>query len=82
MPERLWELLEPLSTKCFESPRGGRPRADLRSVADAIFYRLRNGCQWNAIPRELPPGIAGNQDFREELEAGVFDLLWQRALTE
>jgi putative transposase len=82
MPDELWELLEPLLPKYPESSKGGRPRADLRSVADAIFYRLRTGCQWNAIPRELAPGSTAHQYFQEWLEAGVFDLLWQQALTD
>ena len=82
MPDELWEVLEPLLPKYPESSKGGRPRADLRSVADAIFYRLRTGCQWNAIPRELAPGSTAHQYFQEWLEAGVFDLLWQQALAD
>ncbi len=62
MPEELWELLEPFLPKYPESTKGGRPRADLRSVADAIYYRLRTGCRWNGIPRELAPGSASVHD--------------------
>jgi putative transposase len=54
----------------------------LRRVADAIFYRLRTGCQWNAIPRELAAGSTAHQYFQEWLEAGVFGLLWQEALAD
>jgi putative transposase len=64
MPDELWELLEPLLLKYPESSKGGRPRADLRSVADAISYRLRTGCQWNAIPKELAPGSTARQYFQ------------------
>jgi putative transposase len=80
MPDELWELLEPLLPKYPENTKGGRPRADLRRVADAIFYRLRTGCQWNAIPPELAPGSTAHQYFQEWLEAGVFGLFWQEAL--
>ena len=71
MPDELWEQLEPFLPKYPESTKGGRPRADLRSVADAIFYRLRTGCQWKSIPRELAPGSTAHQYFQEWLEAGV-----------
>jgi putative transposase len=80
MPDELWELLEPLLPKYPENTKGGRPRADLRHVADAIFYRLRTGCQWNAIPPELAPGSTAHQYFQGWLETGVFGLFWQEAL--
>ncbi len=36
--------------------RLGRPRkVELRAVVDAILYILATGCQWRALPRELPP---------------------------
>ena len=36
--------------------RGGRPRkVDVREVLNAIFYVLSAGCQWAALPRDLPP---------------------------
>jgi putative transposase len=35
---------------------GGRPvKHDRRSLVDAIFYVLRTGCQWRALPHEYPP---------------------------
>ena len=71
MPEERWEQLERFLPNYPESTKGGRPRADLRSVADAIFYRLRTGCQWKSIPRELAPGSTAHQYFQEWLEAGV-----------
>jgi len=41
MPDELWEQMEEFLPHYPSSPDGGRPRADLRGVADAIFYRLR-----------------------------------------
>jgi transposase len=36
--------------------RGGRPRSvDVREVLNAIFYILWTGCQWKALPKDLPP---------------------------
>jgi putative transposase len=34
----------------------GRPRRyPLRAILNAIFYVLRTGCQWRAMPHDLPP---------------------------
>ena len=36
--------------------RGGRPRnVNLCEVLNAIFYVFSTGCQWNALPKDLPP---------------------------
>ena len=36
--------------------RGGRKRSvDIREVLNAIFYVLATGCQWKALPKDLPP---------------------------
>lgn len=32
--------------------RGPKSRTDLRQVVNAIFYRLRTGCQWRMLPKE------------------------------
>ena len=47
-----WAVLEPL----VPGPRpGGRPAAhERREVVDAIFYVLRTGCQWRALPHDYP----------------------------
>ena len=48
-----WALIEPLVPP---ARRGGRPRhVDMREVCNAIFYVLATGCQWQALPRDLPP---------------------------
>ena len=34
----------------------GRPRTvNVREVLNAIFYVLWTGCQWKALPKDLPP---------------------------
>jgi len=35
---------------------GGRKRSvNVREVLNGIFYVLRTGCQWKALPKDLPP---------------------------
>jgi transposase len=48
-----WALAGPLIPP---AKRGGRRRSvDLREVVNAIFYLLSTGCQWRALPKDLPP---------------------------
>jgi transposase len=48
-----WALVEPLIPP---ARRGGRKRTvDVRAVLDGIFYVLATGCQWRALPKDLPP---------------------------
>ena len=48
-----WAIIEPLIPP---SRRGGRPRkVDVREVLNGIFYILSTGCQWRALPKDLPP---------------------------
>jgi transposase len=35
--------------------RGGRPRADLSLLLDALFYRLRNAGPWRDLPERFGP---------------------------
>jgi len=48
-----WALVAPLIPP---ARRGGRPRdVDVREVLNAVFYLLSTGCQWDALPKDLPP---------------------------
>jgi transposase len=53
MSEAEWALVAPLIPP---ARRGGRRRSiDEREVLNAIFYVLATGCQWQALPKDLPP---------------------------
>jgi transposase len=48
-----WALVEPLIRP---AKPGGRPRTvNVREVLNAVFYVLWTGCQWKALPKDLPP---------------------------
>jgi len=48
-----WALVAPLIRP---AKHGGRPRGvDVREVLNAVFYVLSTGCQWGALPKDLPP---------------------------
>lgn len=45
--ENLWEIMQPLLPK---KKATGRPRFDDYKIMNGIFYLLRTGCQWGALP--------------------------------
>jgi transposase len=48
-----WSLIAPLIPP---AKRGGNKRTvDERAVLQGLLYILSTGCQWRAIPRDLPP---------------------------
>ena len=85
MPDELWERVLPLlpaEKPKHRGTRGGRPNADLRRAMDAIFYILRTGCQWKALPRSLGSGSTAHVYFQKWTQAGVFERLWRLGLDE
>src|SRR5271157_2709971 len=48
-----WALVEPLIPP---ARRGGAKRTvEVREVVNGLMYVLSTGCQWRAIPKDLPP---------------------------
>jgi putative transposase len=82
MPEAMWQRIKPLLPVHVPGPKGGRPRNDDRRMMDAIFYVLRTGIQWKALPPSIAPGSSAHDRFQEWRQAGVFDKLWQAGLLE
>lgn len=53
MTDAEWALIGPLIPP---AKRGGNARTvDLRAVVNGLLYVLGTGCQWRAIPKDLPP---------------------------
>ena len=57
-----WALIAPLVPP---AKRGGNKRTvDVREVVNGVMYVLSTGCQWAALPRDLPPRSTVNDYFR------------------
>lgn len=48
-----WALVQPLIPPA--KPGGRKRTVNVREVVNAIFYVLWTGCQWQALPKDLPP---------------------------
>ena len=65
-----WALIAPY----IPGPKpGGRPRdVDIRAVVDAIFYLLKTGCQWRALPHDYPPWGTVNWYWNQWRDSGLW----------
>ena len=48
-----WALVKPLIPPVKRG--GGKRRVEMRAVVNGLMYVLSTGCQWRAIPKDLPP---------------------------
>ena len=82
--DELWAVLEPLLPVHVNRHRfgGGRPRVADRRCADAIFYVLRTGCQWEALNQtEVGAPSTAHGRFQDWVDAEVFLKRWQTGVT-
>jgi transposase len=55
---------------------GGRPaKHDRREIVNALLYVTRTGCQWRALPHDLPPWSTAYWYFRAWKADGTLDRL-------
>ena len=66
-----WALIGPLIPP---AKKGGNKRTvDVRAVVDGVMYILSTGCQWAALPKDLPPRSTVNDYFRRWDEDGTLE---------
>ena len=54
--------------------RGGNKRTvDVREIVNGVMYILSTGCQWAALPKDLPPRSTVNDYFRRWDYDGTLD---------
>ncbi len=81
--EQLWLATEPLLPEAKRRPGGrGRPAEDPYKVFCAVFYVLRTGIQWKALPRCLGSASTAHRHFQRWVAAGVFHSLWELGLMQ
>ncbi len=88
--DELWEAIkEEIPQKVRDpektyknKPGQGRPPIPARKALEGIFYVLRTGCQWKAVPKEYGSGSTIHRKFQEWQKAGFFKTIWAKALTQ
>ena len=62
MTDEEWALIGPLIPP---AKKGGNKRTvDVRAVVNGVMYILSTGCQWAALPKDLPPRSTVNHYLR------------------
>ena len=56
---------------------GNKRRVDVREVMNGIMYNLSTGCQWRAIPKDLPP----RSTLFDYLDLWSWTALWIACIT-
>jgi transposase len=56
--DRLWRSTPPAK------PGGNKRSIDVRAVVNGVMYILATGCQWAALPKDLPPRSTVNDYLR------------------
>jgi putative transposase len=72
IPDELWLRLDLMLPKPRRSRKGGRPPLEYRKVLDGIFYVLRTGCQWKAVPNGFGSASSLHRYFQKWVERGLF----------
>lgn len=66
-----WGIISPLIPA---AKRGGNKRTVvIREVVNGLMYILSTGCQWAALPKDLPPRSTVNDYFRRWNQDGTLD---------
>lgn len=76
-----WRVLEPVVSAVMAElvQVSGRPMVhDLRAMADAVFYVVRNGVEWRALPVDFPPHAAVYKFFERWGQRGLPEALVHR----
>ncbi len=56
-----WALIAPVIPPAKRG--GGKRTVNIREVVNGLMYVLSSGCQWRAIPKDLPPRSTVNGYF-------------------
>ena len=70
-----WAFIEPLIPDA--KPGGNKRTVDERNVVDGVMYILSTGCQWAALPKDLPPRSTVNDYLRRWDEDGTLARIHQ-----
>ena len=76
LSDQEWEILEPLLLKALPQKKKTRPsKWSKREILDGILYQLKNGCNWEDLPKDFPPYSTVYWHYKQWRSAGVIEKL-------
>ena len=82
VPDDLWERIEPVILELDPPKSKGRNRVDQRKMLEGIIFRLRSGCQWNQLPKELGDDSTIHRTFQRWVGCGALEGIWAVLIEE
>ncbi len=76
VPDDLWEEIEPIILEIDPPKHTGRKRVNPKQMLNGIIYRMRSGCQWNRLPKELGDDSTIHRTFQRWEECELFPRVW------
>jgi len=71
-----WEIIEPILQDILPTKKRTRPSNwTKREILDGIFYQLKNGCNWQDLPKDLPPYSTIYWHYKQWRTQGVIEEL-------
>ncbi|MBE9185314.1 transposase [Microcoleus sp. LEGE 07076] len=71
-----WEIIEPILHEILPKKNRTRPcNWTKREILDGIFYQLKNGCNWQDLPKDLPPYSTVYWHYKQWRQQGVIEEL-------
>ena len=81
-PDDLWEQIHPVILQMDPPKSTGRKRVHPRQILDGIIFRMRTGCHWTRLPRELGADSTIHRTFQRWVELGVLERIWAVLIEE
>ena len=67
-------------TQLEEKTKVGRPEIEFERALAGIYFVLKTGCQWNALPRCFGSYSAVHRSFQKLVSLRFFERVWQHEL--
>ena len=80
--DQLWERILPVILQVDPPKVTGRRRADPRQMLNGVIFRMRSGCQWNHLPRDLGSDSTIHRTLQRWVSLGVFVQIWAILMEE
>lgn len=77
---KLWKEMQNILSDMEINAKTGRPSIDIKRGLNAIFYLLKTGIQWNALPKCFGSSSAIHRLFKKLVEKNFFAKFWQEEL--
>ena len=80
LSKKLWEEVEQIISQLSLKAKSGRPLLDTKRGLNGIYYLLKTGIQWKALPRCFGSSSAVHRLFQKLVKSSFFEKLWMNEL--